>query len=250
MRNYKFVSSLLVILLVGALASCSNSKTSSTTKETSTSTSQQTNASRGPVPPPAPASEETAVKPPSETPATSSNTDSAKSSQTPTPPADTATPQPVPAKPTADRVYGPEVGKYAPLFEVVTLAGHKIALEDYLGKTVILKFWASWCGKCKATAPELKKFYDAHSDDVVVIAVNLWRSDTMDGVQKYVEQYEINYPVVIDLTGAVINQYRVAHTSTYYIIDPQGVIRDIFSYQILTAKDFEAAYQKITKTAP
>ncbi|MBI3642997.1 TlpA family protein disulfide reductase [Candidatus Acetothermia bacterium] len=149
-----------------------------------------------------------------------------------------------------EKKYTPTVGSYAPPFTTFTLDNKQISLDQFKGKTVILKFWASWCAKCQATAPELNKFYADHPNDVAIIAINLNQADTFDGINQYIQRYKITYPVAVDITGDISTLYRVSQTSTYFIIDPQGVIRQIFTYQTLKAKDFETAYQKAQQPAP
>ena len=65
-------------------------------------------------------------------------------------------------------------GSPAPDFTGKTLQGKEIKLSDYLGKVVLVDFWASWCLPCHEEMPELIKFYRSHNNsNFELIAVNI-----------------------------------------------------------------------------
>lgn len=142
------------------------------------------------------------------------------------------------------RISGPEPGNLAPLFTLTSFDGEKISLEDFRGKPVIVKFWASHCGACNLTAPALTDFYRDHEEDLSIIAVNIDTSETREAIDEYLEKYEITYFAGMDETGEIVQDYRVTKTSTYFFINAEGIITQKHSLVILDKSLFELGYEK------
>jgi peroxiredoxin len=122
-------------------------------------------------------------------------------------------------------------------FELVDLKGQQVKLSDLRGKVVLLNFWATWCPPCKAEIPDLIKFYEDFKDkDVVILGVDLTQSEkSQNAVADFLKSYGITYPVALDTDGTASKMYQVTGIPTSYIIDTQGIIRDI----IVGPMDFE-----------
>ena len=88
------------------------------------------------------------------------------------------------------------VGKSAPLhFTLKDMHGADVALASYKGKVIVLNFWATWCGPCKAEIPDLVELQAKYRDDLVVLGFSV--DDTPDKMKPYAEQYKINYPLLV-----------------------------------------------------
>lgn len=119
----------------------------------------------------------------------------------------------------------PLVGGPAPLFELETVDGQIIKLSDLKGKFVILNFWATWCVPCTKEMPEFQKAHQLLEDNnVEIIAINL--GETKKKVDKFIQDYRLSFPVLLDKFGNVSEQYKVIGLPVTYFISPDGIIRD------------------------
>jgi len=122
---------------------------------------------------------------------------------------------------------GIEKGYLAPDFELQTLDGQSVKLSDFRGKRVIVNMWATWCPPCRAEMPDMQRFYEANKDkDFAILGVNLTSSEKQpDNIEKFLEEFGITFPVVLDDKSAVSDRYQVVSIPTSYIIDSHGVIQ-------------------------
>nr|WP_198044812.1 TlpA disulfide reductase family protein [Lysinibacillus timonensis] len=110
-------------------------------------------------------------------------------------------------------------------FELETLAGDTVRLSDYIGKKVILNFWATWCPPCKAEMPHMQKFYEEHGDEVEVIAVNLTSRDNgREAIQSFINEYGLTFTIPLDADNVYGELYEVISIPTTYVIDENGDI--------------------------
>jgi len=121
----------------------------------------------------------------------------------------------------------PAIGHPAPLFTLPTWAGDDIALADLHGRPVVLNFWASWCGPCRAEMPELQRLHERLGDaGVVVLGVNQGESPETAGA--FLQALNLDFPVALDQRTGVSQQYLVNSLPTTFFIDRDGVIRSTF----------------------
>ncbi|MEQ2525573.1 TlpA disulfide reductase family protein [Bacillaceae bacterium CLA-AA-H227] len=126
-----------------------------------------------------------------------------------------------------DLPVGLEVEERAPSFELTTLDGEKISSDDLKGKKVLLNFWATWCPPCKEEMPDMQKLYEEYKDeDVAVVGVNVTSTEkNREDVEKFVKEYELTFPILMDEIGEVTHQFEILSFPTTYFIDSDGVIR-------------------------
>jgi peroxiredoxin len=116
------------------------------------------------------------------------------------------------------------LGEAAPDFELDTLDGRRVRLSDLEGRTVLVNFWATWCGPCRVEMPTIQARFDRFSPDLVVLAVNFKEPES--AVRAYVDELGLTFDVLLDPDGRV-NQdlYRVRGYPTTLLIDRDGVVR-------------------------
>jgi len=128
------------------------------------------------------------------------------------------------------------IGKEAPLFQFTLLNGEKFNLSDYRGrKVVILNFFTTWCGPCKIEMPELSKYYENNKDNRILI-VGVDGNEDKNLVQKFVDQYNVQFPVGIDQDRSIQNAYAVTAYPTNVVIGPDGKILYYQAGPILNAE--------------
>lgn len=108
----------------------------------------------------------------------------------------------------------------APDFELKSLDGNVVKLSELRDKNVILNFWATWCGFCIVEMPDLEKLQEAHTDDLLVLTVNVGESKEV--VRKFVEENNLNLAVVLDEEMKVANNYGVRSFPTSIAINKKG----------------------------
>lgn len=120
----------------------------------------------------------------------------------------------------------PVVGQTAPDFVLEALGtGEPVRLSDFRGQTVVLNFWATWCAPCRAEMPEFQEAYDARlqAGDLVFLAVNFQEVDVQ--VQRFVDEFSLTFPVVMDRDGDVRRHYQVLGLPATFFIDRDGILR-------------------------
>ena len=124
------------------------------------------------------------------------------------------------------------VGAQAADFTKKTLDGQEVSLSQWRGKYVLLDFWGSWCGPCRASHPHLKELYQKYKDDVVFVSV-------AEEQTKDIEKARANWRKAVETDGLtwtqilnnedkdrcnLVNLYHVTSFPTKILIDPEGKI--------------------------
>lgn len=122
----------------------------------------------------------------------------------------------------------PKAGYLAPSFELEGADGKTYAVGGKRGKALLINFWASWCYPCKLEAPDLVRFHEEYEDDLDIYAVNAFTTDTRNGMLDFIDEYGIEFPVLVDKEGDVMKLYRVLGFPTNILVDRNGVVKKVF----------------------
>jgi len=138
------------------------------------------------------------------------------------------------------------VGKEAPDFTLQSMDGKEVKLSDFKGKKVYLKFWASWCGPCKKSMPELMELAakpDRDFEILSVIAPGIQGEKTVEQFpQWFQDQGYKDIPVLYDTKATTFQAYQIRSIPTEYLIDSQGKIGKI-QFGVISNADAEAAFK-------
>ena len=87
-------------------------------------------------------------------------------------------------------------GQVAPMhFTLKDMNGADVNLASFKGKVVLINFWATWCGPCRAEIPGLVELQDQYRDDLTILGVSI--DDPADKLKPYAAEFKINYPVLV-----------------------------------------------------
>jgi thiol-disulfide isomerase/thioredoxin len=115
-------------------------------------------------------------------------------------------------------------------FVLKNILGQMISLSSFKNKVVVLDFWATWCGPCKASFPAMKKLMNKYKDDteVVFLFIDVWEKKEplkiQEEVVKFLKDNNYTFNVLFDVNDNVVNEYKIGSIPTKFIIDKKGNI--------------------------
>lgn len=133
-----------------------------------------------------------------------------------------------------DRDSGEEDKIPAPEFELKDQYGQVHKLSDYKGKTILLNFWATWCPPCRAELPDIQKIYEEYSTEgeeaLIVLGVagpGMGEEKSQEEIAAFLEENGYTYPVLMDETWELFQEYGIYAFPTTFMIDREG---NVFGY--------------------
>ncbi len=105
--------------------------------------------------------------------------------------------------------------------------GQKVNLSEYIGRSIIINFWTSWCSPCQVELPAFEKMYQKYGDKINFMMINL-TADSRESKEKadeLVSDNEYSFTVYYDLDGNGASNYNISSIPVTIFIDKDGYIR-------------------------
>ena len=112
----------------------------------------------------------------------------------------------------------------APDFTVYDGEGNAVNLSDFVGKPVILNFWASWCGPCQMEMPDFDEAYAAYGENIHFLMVNMTdgSQETLETAKAFIEESGYAFPVYYDTEMDGAMTYGVTSLPCTFFINAEG----------------------------
>ena len=110
------------------------------------------------------------------------------------------------------------------LNNLAKIDGNEVHLSDFIGKSVVLNFWASWCSPCKMEMPDFNEKYLEIGEEVQFLIINMTDGsrETVETASAFIAEQGYSFPVFYDTDQDAAAIYGVYSLPTTYFIDAEG----------------------------
>jgi len=133
------------------------------------------------------------------------------------------------------------IGQKVPAFTLTTFDGQVVNTGDYLGKVILVNFWASWCKPCEQEAFELEAAWQLYQPRGDVIFLGVGYVDTEPEALAFLHQFGITYPNGPDVGTRVSQMFRIQGVPETYIIDKEGRLAYVKKGPFLSLSEIQNA---------
>lgn len=111
-------------------------------------------------------------------------------------------------------------------FTMTDKNGNEVKLSNFLGKPIVLNFWASWCGPCQMEMPDFEEMYKTYGEDIQFLMVNMTdgSQETVGSATQFIMEKGYTFPVYYDTKMEGAYYYSVYSLPTTYFIDAEGYV--------------------------
>ena len=113
-------------------------------------------------------------------------------------------------------------GEAAPKFRAKTLDGEAFDNESLKGKVVLIQFWTTWCGYCRADEPAVERVTEENGDKVVVLAVNVGESRSK--VRKYLDSSPRKSKIILTENTNLAAAFQARSFPMYVVLNATGKV--------------------------
>lgn len=134
----------------------------------------------------------------------------------------------------------------APNFEVTTIAGETISLEQSLNnnKPVVIYFTASWCPVCAQNWPALSELYPEYEDRLTLVAIGIDPTDDKETMQALSEKEGFTFPVTRGLPEIMLD-YGVESQATTVGVNRDGEIAFQKNKMVISADEYRELFDQL-----
>ncbi len=124
--------------------------------------------------------------------------------------------------------------------------GDPPVLADLKGKVVVVRIWATWCGACRRSVPEVKRIYEAYAPRGLVV-LGIHTTHGGENAAAFVKEKGITWPVAVDVNDKTAQSLgAIRGKPDYYLVDRKGILR----FADLEEGELERAVKMLLEEAP